>query len=222
MRLLLLLCVLAVPLGASAPRELAAALEHFRSDPPREWSFTQTTAAEGRSTVERCDAARPEFDRWSLVQKDGRPPTPAELATYGEGRSRRSRAGTAPDVREQLLVAAAETVAETPERITFRCPLRQGESRDHTAPHLRATVVVHRPTGTIESIELHNPEPFRPTIGVRITELRTLLTYSPPGDGRPALPRQVTTRLRGTAFWFKSLDADLSVTFSDYVRVKRP
>jgi hypothetical protein len=28
--------------------------------------------------------------------------------------------------------------------------------------------------------------------------------------------------VRGTAFLFKSLDGDLTVTFSDYVRVPRP
>lgn len=222
MRILLLLCTLAVPVWAAAPRELTAALENFRSDPPRGWSFTQTTVAEGRSTVERCDAARPEFARWSLVQKDGRPPTPAELNEYGEGRSRRSRAGTAPDLKEQFLLAAAETVAETDARITYRCPLRQGESRDNTALHLRATIVVHKAAGAVESVELANTAPFSPTIGVKIAELRTVMTYSLPQEGRPGLPQQVTTRVRGRAFWFKSLDADMTVTFSNYERVPRP
>jgi hypothetical protein len=222
MRFLLLLCALALPLRAEVPRELAAALEHFRSEPPRDWSFTQTPVAEGRSTVERCDAARPEFARWSLVRKDDRAPTPAELREYGEGRSRRSRTGTAPDLKDQFLLAAVELVSTTPERLTYRCPLRQGESRDHTALHLRATIVVHRASGTVESVELANHAPFRPTFGVKIDELRTRMAYSLPQDGRSALPQEVTTRVRGTAFLFKSLDGDLTVTFSDYVRVPRP
>jgi hypothetical protein len=222
MRFLLLLCALALPLRAEVPRELAAALEHFRSEPPRDWSFTQTTIAEGRSTVERCDAARPEFARWSLVRKDDRPPTPAELQEYGEGRSRRSRTGTAPDLKDQFLLAAVELVSTTPERLTYRCPLRQGESRDHTALHLRATIVVHRASGTVEAVELTNHAPFRPTFGVKIDELRTRMTYSLPRDGQPVLPQEVATRVRGTAFLFKSLDGDLTVTFSDYVRVGRP
>jgi hypothetical protein len=222
MRFLLLLCALVYPLRAEVPRELAAALEHFRSEPPRGWSFTQTTVAEGRSTVERCDAARPEFARWSLVRKDDRAPTQAELQEYGEGRSRRSRTGTAPDLKDQFLLAAVELVSTTPDRLTYRCPLRQGESRDDTALHLRATIVVHRATGAVESIELANHDPFRPAFGVKIAELRTRMTYSLPQDGRPGLPQQVTTRVRGTAFWFKSLDGDLTVTFSDYVRVGKP
>src|SRR3954470_14758488 len=61
---------------AAVPGELAEALKNFRSDPLPGWSYTMTTAGEGKSLVERCNAARPEFDRWSLLLKDGRAPTP--------------------------------------------------------------------------------------------------------------------------------------------------
>ena len=218
MRILGALFFLLLPAYAAAPPELAAALKDFHSDPPRGWSFTQTTAGEGKSTVERCDGARPEFDRWKLVQKDGRPPTLDELRDYNEGRSRRSRSGTAPKLSDQLDLATAEVVTQTPERATYRCRLRPGESRDHTAPFLRATIVLHKPTHTIESIELANAAEFSPTIGVKIAELRTTMSYSLPQGDTPTLPQQVTTRVRGRAFIFKSLDAELTVTFSDYVR----
>ena len=96
-------------IGASA--ELEAALKNFRAEAPRGWSYTQTTAAEGRSTVERSDAAKPEFDRWTLVQKDGRPPTAGETREYFENRSRRSRGGTAPKLVEQLDLSKLEALA---------------------------------------------------------------------------------------------------------------
>lgn len=219
MRLLILLCALGATLFASAPSELGTALQAFRSDAPRGWSFTQTTNADGKSIVERYDAAKPEFDRWSLVQKDGRAPTARELQEYGEGRSRRSRAGTAPNLAEQLVLDAVETVGDTPERITFRCPLRPGESRDKTAIFLRATIVVHKPTHTIETVELTNAEVFNPTFGVKISALKTRMTYTLPSAERPSLPDKVATHVRGSAFIFKSLDADMTVTFSDYVKV---
>ena len=204
---------------ASVPAELTAALATFRSDPPRGWSFTQTTQAEGKSTVERCDASRPEFNRWSLVQKDGRAPTPDELKDYAEARSRRSRAGTAPRIVEQFVFEALEVLTDTPVSASYRCPLRPGESRDNTAQFLRATIVVHKPTHTIESIELANIQPFSPTFGVKIAELKTLMTYNLPATEMPSLPQQVATHVRGTAFLFKSLDADMTVTYSDYIRV---
>jgi hypothetical protein len=206
---------------AAAPAELAAALQSFRSDPPRGWSFTQTTTAERKSTVERCDASKPEFDRWTLVKKDGRAPTAQELQDYAEARSRRSRTGTAPSLVDQLVLEAVETLAHTAERITFRCPLRPGESRDKTALFLRATLVVHKPSQTIESVELANVETFSPTFGVKIATLKTRMTYSLPDGETPSLPVRVDTHVRGSAFLFKSLDADMTVAYSDYVKVRK-
>jgi hypothetical protein len=219
MRFAFLFCALATVLVAAAvPPELEVALKNYRGDAPHGWSFTQTTVAEGKSTVEHCDAAKPEFDRWTLVQKDGRTPTAQEVKDYAEVRSQRSRSGTAPKITEQFDLATLETLADTPERATYRCRLQRGETRDKTAPFLRATVVVHKPTRTVESIELTNVEPFSPTFGVKIVEMKTRLSYSLPSDDTPSFPQNVTTHVRGTAFLFKSLDADMTVTFSDYAK----
>lgn len=219
MRLLLLLTGLTTAAVAAVPADLAAALEAYRGDPPHGWSFTQTTTAEGKSTVERCDAAKPEFDRWSLLKKDGRVPTEEETKDYDEMRSRRSRGGTAPKLTDQFDLTTLELAGEAPERATFRLKLKPGERGDKTAEFLRLTLVLHKPTRTIESIELASAGEFHPTLGVTIAEMKTLMTYSVPSASQPSLPLLVTTRLRGRAFVFKSLDADMTVTFSDYERV---
>jgi hypothetical protein len=216
-RLFALLFLLIGTASAGVPPELEAALQSFRGDPPRGWSYTLTTASGSESTVERCNGARPEFDRWSLQAKDGRVPTPAEIRAYGEARSWRSRTGTAPLLAEQLDLTTVEAVSEADGRATYRCRLRPGESRDKTAAYLRATIVVHRPTGTIESIELGNISEFSPAIGVKIVSMKTRMTYSLPDGVTPSLPREVATAVRGRAFLFKSLDGDMTVTYSDYV-----
>lgn len=216
MRRFVLFIATALVAFAATPPELELALKNFRPDPPHEWSYTQTTVAEGKSLVERCDGARPEFNRWSLVQKDGRAPTEDELKDYGQSRSQSSRMGNAPRITDQFDLTTIETVTETSDRVTYRCRLRPGESRDSTAPFLQATVVVHKPTHTIESIELSNRAAFSPTLGVKIAELKTVMTYSLPTDTTPALPEKVATHVRGRAFLFKSLDADMTVTFSEY------
>lgn len=218
MRLLFTFLVLACSACAAVPPELEAALKAFRGDPPRGWSFTQTVRAEGKSTVERSDATRPEFDRWTLVQKDGRAPTTDELRDYADARSRRSRTGTAPNLVDQFDLDSIETVANTSERATYRFRLRPGEARDRTAAFLRATVVLHKATHVIESVELANAAEFSPTFGVKITEMKTLMTYSLPAGETPSLPQKVETRLRGRAFLVKSLDAEMTVVFTDYAR----
>ncbi|MSU65988.1 MAG: hypothetical protein EXS38_07795 [Opitutus sp.] len=207
------------PAEGPPPPEFTAALKNFQSDAPRGWSFVQTTVAEGKSLVERSDAARPEFDRWSLLEKDGRTPQPGELKDYADARSRRSRSGTAPRITEQFNLATVEVLNETLERVTYRCALRPGEARDNVAAFLRATTIVHKPTQTIESLKISNTGEFNPTIGVKITEMKTVMTYSRPTAETPSLPQIVTTRVRGRAFWMKSFDEEMTVTFSDYVFV---
>ena len=59
---------------------------------------------------------------------------------------------------------------------------------------------------------------FSPTIGVRIARLSTTMTYGLPAGETPTLPQKVVTHVRGTAFWLKSLDADMTVTFSEYAK----
>lgn len=203
-------------LGAAADSDLVAALRGFRSEVPPDWSYVQVTSDGQRSLEERHDATRPDFSRWSLLRKDGHAPTAAELAEYRDTRSRRSRGGTAPRLAEQIDPVEAKVVAEANGRATYRCRLRPAEAGDRTADFLHATVVVHRPSRTVEAITLENDAPFRPALGIRITKLRTRLTFSLPSGERPSLPQAVHTSVRGDAYWFKSLDADLQVTFSGY------
>jgi hypothetical protein len=216
------LALLTLFIGASAVRgavphpALAEALKHFRADPPPGWSFTLASAGGGQSMVERYDASKPEFDRWSLVQKDGRPPTPDEAREYAESRSRRSRGGTAPKVIEQLDLATLEKTGEHGERVTFRCRVKPGDDSDNVAGFLRATIVVHQPSHTIESLQLGSTGEFSPSVVMKISEMATAMTYSLPAAGRPSLPQKVATRVRGRAFFFKSLDAEMTMTFSDY------
>lgn len=215
-----LLAALAVtaPLSAAAAIDpaLETALKSFRTEGPPGWSFTQTTEAAGESRVEYHDATRPAFSRWSLVQVDGRTPTTDEIQDYNEKASRRSRAGTAPRLESQIDFDTLSIADETPERITYRARLKEAEDGDATARYLVATIVLHRPSTTIESFQIASTESFSPVLGVKIAEMKTVMFYSLPDEDRPSLLLKSETRLRGRAFFLKSLDADMTVTFTDY------
>jgi hypothetical protein len=189
LRFIALFLCLASAVFAAAPAEVVDALKRFQPEPPAGWSFTQTTEGQGESLVERCEAKKPAFDRWTLIAKNGHPPTEAELREYAEIRSRRSRAGTAPKVTDQIDVTSIELVQRDAERVTYRARLVPGESRDTTAEYLRVTFVFHEPTATIESLELSNTEPFSPTLGVRIVEMKTGLLAPHRERPRPAPAR---------------------------------
>lgn len=217
---LLFFAVLAGRGIGAVPEEFQAALQAFRPDPPKGWSYTQRTSGDGRSTEEKHDATKPEAERWALTRKDGRDPTADERRDYLELRSRRQPMSAAPRITEQFDLTTLEVLEADAERSRYRLRLRPGESSDHTAEHLRATVVVWRATRTIESIELASAEPFSPSFFIRIDSMRTVLRYAAPTPDRPALPVEVRTSLRGRAFWFKSLDADLTVTYADYTPIR--
>ena len=58
----------------------------------------------------------------------GRRPTDAELRSYGEARSRRSRTGTAPRISDQFFLEAVETLSDAPERAVSSSSCRRGDS----------------------------------------------------------------------------------------------
>lgn len=200
---------------AALPPEYAAICEAFQTQNPKGWSFTQTTSAEGKTLVERYDAAQPEFSRWTLVSENGRAPTEAEARAYREKFTRRSRGGTAPAIASQLELPSAELVAEDATQAVYRFKLKLEDEDDKTANFLRASVTFDKATRSITCFELASVETFAPVLGVRIRELRTAIHYHLPTADRPALLDRVTTRTRGRAY-FKSLDADMLVTYTDY------
>jgi hypothetical protein len=157
-----------------------------------------------------------------LVQQDGRAPTESELRTYNDHKTRRSSNETAPSVKDQILPETCETVEETAERGVYRFRLKPGDEDDRSAEHMRATFTLHRPSGTIEKVELASTGPFSPVLMVKIAEARTVMTYSLPEGERPSLLKEVAVRVRGRAMWAKSLDQDMTVTYSDYTYAGKP
>jgi hypothetical protein len=217
-RLLLLFLFTTAALFAEVPPALEAALQRFRADGPRGWSFTQKTAAGNESLLERYDASKPDFERWTLLEKNGRPATADEQRDYAEKQTRRSSGGTAPKITDSLDLATLELASETADEAIYRCRLRKGEAGDKTAEFLRATLALHKPTQTIASFELASTGEFSPSIVVKIREMKTVMTFSVPTGDQPSLLLGVTTKLRGRAFLVKSLDQDMAVTRTEYVK----
>lgn len=202
--------------SAPIPEDLRTALANYRAEGSKGWAFTQSTRASGKSLVERYDPRLPEFRRWELLQKDGRTPTDKERQTYAEQQTRRSRGDTAPNVKEQIDEATGELIQDDGTRAHWRFRLRTTDEDDRSAAHMTATFVLHRPTSTIERMELASFEPFKPVTGIAIEQARTVVDYSLPEGDRPTLLQRITVTLRGRAWWIKSLDDDMEVVYSDF------
>lgn len=213
--LLLLLPALTVLQAVTVPPELDRALKLFRAEGAPHWAFIQTTDADGKSLVEHFDPAKPEFSRWTLLKKNGAAPSEAELKEYRERLSRRT-SGTAPNVKDQIDSATCEIVSDEVERASYRFRLEPGAKADKSAAHMHAIFTLHKPTGVIERVELSAFEPFSPVLAVKISEAKTTMIYSVPTDGRPSLLQQITVHMRGRAMWIKSLDANMTVTYTEH------
>lgn len=203
--------------AAPAPAELTAALKGFRADGAKGWGFTQTTVAADRGRVERYDPLGKNFITWTLLQQDGRAPTADEIRKYTELKARRSSNETAPNVKDQIIPDSCEVVSETPEKGVYRFQLKPGDEDDHSAQFMKVTFTLHRPTATIEQVELASTGPFSPVFMVKVSEARTVMNYTLPSGETPTFLKEVTVRVRGTAMWFRSLDQDMTVTYSDFV-----
>jgi len=216
--LLILFAVLTCSfLHASAmPPELDRALKLFRAEGARGWAFNQTTESGGKSLIEHFDPTKPEFSRWTLLQKNGVTPSESDLKEFQERLSRRAGGSTAPNVKDQIDPASCELVQTDETRASYRFHLRAGGPDDSSAVHMTATFTLHKPTATIEKVELASFEPFAPMFMVKIKEAKTTMTYSLPENGRPSLLLKITMGIRGRALWFKSLDEDMTVTYSDH------
>ena len=213
--------LIAAAIGSSAvaapiPQDVAQALAIFRPEGPKGWSYTQSTTAAGRSLVERFDSSKPEFNRWTLVSEDGNIPTPKSQQLYREKFTGRSQNSGAPHINQQIDLPSIVLLVETPERTTYQGRLKATDAADRTGPFLKAIIVWHKTTATIESLAIENTAPFSPAFGVKIQEMRTVMIYDLPTQDHPTLLSRVTVRLRGSAFWIKSLDADMEVVYTEY------
>lgn len=221
MRSLLLLWFAATVARCATPAPLAAALANFRTDGAPGWSYVQTSVAGTESLVERYDAEQMEFTRWSLIAKNGRPATESEQREYREKQTRRSSGGTAPKITESLDLTRVEVVSEDSRQTVYSCCLKPGEQGDKTAKHLRAILVLNKVAGTIERLEIFSTSAFAPTLGIKIAEMKTVMHFSVPAAEMPSVLLKVTTQLRGRAFFFRSLDQDLTATYSEHVKAFR-
>jgi len=223
MRLLLILGItclsLALARGESIPPALEDALQKLNTDAPSGWAFTQTSEGAGKSRVERYRALGPEPARWDLIAVDGRTPTDDELQEYRKHQALRAGVGRAPNVKEQINRETAAQVETSATHTIWEFRLRPATEDDTWAEHMVARFHLNHETGLIDRVELFAPQPFSPMFAVNVTEARTVMVYSPPGDDRPSLLREITVRVRGRAWLFRSLDSDLSVRYSDYTYV---
>jgi hypothetical protein len=198
---------------SSLPPELTAALDQFRAEGPKGWAFTQTTSGEGKELVERYDPRKRGSARWTLLSDKGAAPTEEQQQRY---RDTRPAFDSASNLAAQFDRTRAALVSQDENSATYEFALKPASETATAAAHMRARATLHRPTGAVVRVELFNFRPFKPAGSLTIEEARTTLAYTPPVDGRPALPLESTMKVRGKRFWVRSFEQTVTSKFSDH------
>ena len=221
-RLGLLSLALALTLSVRAtevPAYVREALSHFISDAPKGWAYTLTTTKDGDTSIERYDPAQAIGAQWTLLQRNGRPPTDDEIRRYTQYKTGTTQGNTRATTFEKndIDFGSMRLVREDTERAEFESRFREGD--DKMLAHFVVNLTFSKSPAVLEKFALRLGAPFSPVIGVRMKELFVDMTFSPATADRPSLPLTSTSIFHGRFMLFKSIDEEVRITYSDYTRV---
>jgi hypothetical protein len=202
---------------AALPDYARAALEAFSAELPANRAYTITTVRKEVSTAERYDPAKPPDERWTLLRYNGRPPATAELEKYRKLRAANPQpVSPASFARGDIDPGSLQLVAEDDERAEFQGGFREvSAGADKMLRHLRLRLTVNKRRPHVEKYTLSLLEPYSPVLGVKMSELRVEMSFTPPAPDRPSLPAMLTSHFAGRILFFGTQE-DLRVEYSDY------
>lgn len=201
--------------AGALPAYVRTALDAFHPEMPPGWGYTLTTVRNDRAITERYEPARPPAGQWTLVETAGRAPTEEELVKYARARSAAPGGTQANFAKTDIDPGSLTLVKEDDLKAEYTATFRDAATgADKMLGHLRLRLVVAKQVPHVVLSVLELMEPYSPILGVKMNELRVETTYSPPGPGRPSLPREIKSHFAGRIF-FISTGEDLLLTYRE-------
>ncbi len=212
---LLAIALLAAPLSrAAGPVWLEKALDRFAQTIPPDCAYTVDLTRNGETTSERFDPSQPPATRWTLLSRNGRPPTAEDLELYRRQRqgvfdpafnatieTRQLDRGSVRIVRGDEAQAAI-TIGFTP----------AASDADKMLRHLDLSMVVRKEPAAVTAYTLKLREPYSPVLFVKMHEMSAGAEFD--AEGRPVRTHSL---FRGRIF-FKSVTEQVEARFHDYTR----
>ncbi len=182
------------------------------------WAYTRTTVNDGLKTIEKHDPALPRGERWQLLLKEDKPPTPKELAKYAADQRRRGSRGGERPFRGAIDSSSLTILSNDAARIYCEFQPRAGDEEERQLmSKIRGLLVVRRDPAHVEQVDVANTGTIGKTGVFSIREFKLNIAFAPQAGREEPLPKTVATRLRGRALIIKSLNMDSSVSYSDFV-----
>lgn len=178
------------------------------------WSYTETSVEAEATLVGGYDPRQPSGERWVLLSVDGREPTAAEIEDYEDDKANDNGDEDDNSVTTMVDSGSLELLEETDDHYLFSF-IPSDDEKDFLE-HLDATVKIIKSGPYIEYIDMDNRKPFRPRIGVKISNFATRLRFGPAAEGGPIVPISIDVRIKMRAFLIINVDEKVSISYSDY------
>jgi hypothetical protein len=207
---------------ADAPTALAAAIDRWAAERDH-WAFTQTVREyDGdklkEQRIERFDPSRPDAERWTLLQIDGRAPTEREISAFRARKgARKKHAVRTPG---DLIDFGAVTVdAENDSEIRYLVPLRSDISLFVPTEKFVVEVTINKRTQAIEHVSVGLRAPVRIALGIaRVSVVNFELDFPRRDEALPPDPAHTQPEGRAAATMFK-FGTRMEFEWSDFQRV---
>lgn len=171
---------------AGVPTPLAEAMRSFAQDAPR-WAYTQRFVQYDRKGavkeqwVARHDPSQHYDVQWTLLERDGRPPTEAQQKKFRKARAKMQQQGRK-SLGELLELKRATLVPDQADAalpLTYEVPLRPDEEGRLPPEKFQVLVRVERATHRLASIDVKLRERFRVALLVNVKAGDARIEFTP-------------------------------------------
>jgi len=215
--------------GFSMDQLVERAMDKMENTPENAFAYTITKKTKEENTIERFNPSKPEGERWTLIKKNGDPPTEKDIEEYEKKKLEEKKAA---EKREEnnnnsnsqmslrnMIDEKTVTLVKTSENYrtySFQASADNNGISENMAKGLEGTFQVNKEKKYISSITLNNTEKLSPVFGVSIDSFFMQMEFSPLSRNGLIVLRKSIFRMQGKAFLVKNIDTDTTSTYSNY------
>ena len=217
-RIAILVAVLGITLAAAAaePEIVARALDAADKDARKDWAYTMIVVEDGKERIERFDPSRDVEHEWTLVKVESRKPTAGDIEDYRKTKERRRESDDESSLRDMIQEGTLHLLREDDRQAVYAFKVKGKDNKEQKMmDHVGAELHIDKTGPWVERLEMKSAGEFNPMMGVTIEHFAMTITYIPIENGS-VVPGRVETKVQGKAFFIKTIDSDVRITFSDY------
>lgn len=199
-----------------------SSVEAINWDFQDEWAFTVKSSGSDGDRVGRYDPRQPEDKRWTLLAVDGRAPTQKESAEYAAESHNfvaSDDEGGDDNALDMVEPGTLGLIEETDDYwlLSF---VPTDDDDDEVARKLmqsmQGRVKIIKDGEYLAYIKIHNEEPIRPKVGVKMKEFLMHMSFGPIAADGPVVLQSLDFAIKLSAYLMVRVNETESLTFSDF------